>query len=335
MKYNVYGIGNALVDMEFVVGDNFFDEMSIEKGLMTLVTHERQKELLNYLEGNDVKRSCGGSAANTMIAISQLGGNSFYSCKVASDDLGQYYRADLMKEGVQSNLKESLDEGVTGRCFVLVSSDADRTMNSFLGITQEFSRKELVINEIKNSNWLYVEGYLVTSPTAFDAVLEALKVAKSSGVKRAVTFSDPGIVEHFKDEFNKILNIDDERDFFDMIFCNEDEAYQFTKSDNIDDATEALKKVASGFVITLGANGACIYDGSEIFNVSTSKVTAVDTNGAGDMFAGAFLYAINHDRSYEEAGIFACQAASRLVTKFGARLKKSELMSIWLEGIDG
>ena len=188
-KYHVYGIGNALVDMEFEVEDSFLQKMNVEKGLMTLVDQDRQAELLSHLTGIQHKRSCGGSAANTIIAVSQFGGKSFYSCKVASDEVGEFYYKDLVGNGVVTNMGENREEGITGKCMVLVTPDADRTMNSFLGITETFSEAELVKSEMLDSEYLYIEGYLVTSPTGKAAAIKARELAEANGVKTALTFS--------------------------------------------------------------------------------------------------------------------------------------------------
>ncbi|MFA6238427.1 MAG: adenosine kinase [Bacteriovorax sp.] len=323
-KYDVYGIGNALVDMEFEVTTDFLQKASIEKGLMTLVDEARQTEIITTLHGIQHKRTCGGSAANTMIAVSQFGGKSFYSCKVASDETGDFYFKDLMDNGVDTNLStSSLEPGITGKCIVLITPDADRTMNTFLGITQTLSSKELIEENIKNSNYVYIEGYLVASPTGKEAAIKARKIAEANNVKTALTFSDVNMVHYFNDGLVEMLG-----NGVDLLFCNEAEAYTFTKTNNVQDAASALKKVAKTFSITLGAKGAFVFDGHKEIYVVTTPVEAVDTNGAGDLFAGAFLYAINSGISFPEAAKLGCTASSLLVTQFGARLQKEQVLEI-------
>lgn len=323
-KFDVYGIGNALVDMEFEVTADFLKQSNIEKGLMTLVDEDRQNDIVNTLTGIIHKRSCGGSAANTMIAVSQFGGSSFYSCKVASDETGDFYFKDLMDNGVETNLStSSLESGITGKCIVLITPDADRTMNTFLGITSNFSTKELIEEHIKNSNYLYIEGYLVASPTGKDAAVKARKIAESHNVKVALTFSDVNMVNYFADGLNEMLG-----GGVDLLFCNEAEAYAYTKSHDLKEATAALKKIAKTFAITLGAKGALVFDGKEEIHVVTMPVEAIDTNGAGDLFAGTMLYGINHGMDYAEAAKLGCFASSTLVTQFGARLKKEQVNKI-------
>lgn len=323
-KYHVYGIGNALVDMEFEVEAEFLKEAGIEKGLMTLVDESRQTDIINTLHGIQHKRSCGGSAANTMIAVSQFGGKSFYSCKVASDEVGDFYFKDLMDNGVDTNLSSSsLESGITGKCIVLITPDADRTMNTFLGITQTLSPKELMEEQIKNSHYVYMEGYLVASPTGKEAAIKARKIAEENNVKTALTFSDVNMVTYFADGLSEMIG-----NGVDLLFCNEAEAYAYTKTNTVAEAAAALKKIAKAFAITLGPKGAFLFDGDKEIFVVTTPVEAIDTNGAGDLFAGAFLYAINHGISFAEAAKLGCAASSQLVTQFGARLRKEQALEV-------
>jgi sugar/nucleoside kinase (ribokinase family) len=323
-KYDVYGIGNALVDMEFEIETEFLKQAGIEKGLMTLVDENRQHEIINTLHGIQHKRSCGGSAANTMIAVSQFGGKSFYSCKVAGDEVGEFYFKDLMDNGVETNLsKATLEAGITGKCIVLITPDADRTMNTFLGITQNFSQKELIEEKIKDSNYLYMEGYLVASPTGKEASIKARQIAEANGVKTAITFSDVNMVHYFYDGLVEMIGTG-----VDLLFCNESEALAYTKTKNVQEAAKELRKIAKRFAITLGPKGAFLFDGEKEIYVVTTPVEAVDTNGAGDLFAGAFLYAINAGMSYPEAAKLGCMASSQLVTQFGARLRREQVLDI-------
>jgi len=318
-KYHVYGIGNALVDMEFKVDDVFFETNKIDKGLMTLVDEDRQHELMGHLDAFDAKKASGGSAANTIIAMSYFGGKSFYSCKVASDDLGDFYMHDLHLAGVDSNLGDERKAGVTGKCLVMVTPDAERTMNTFLGITETFSVDELRFSALEDSEYLYIEGYLVTSDTGRHAAIEARKMAEANGVKTALTFSDPAMVQFFKSGLQQMIG-----DKVDLLFCNEAEALSWSGADDLASAFEALKQIAGAFAITRGAKGALLFDGENQVKIAPHETRAIDSNGAGDMFAGAFLYGITHGASFLEAGNIASLAASRVVSQFGPRLNASE-----------
>lgn len=321
-KYKVYGVGNALVDTEIQVEDADLSSMQVQKGMMTLVDEQRQRELTKHLRGHMVtaSRASGGSAANSMIATARFGGPTFYSCKVANDDNGDFYLSDLTAAGVAHNPQGSRQSGTTGRCLVLISPDAERSMNTFLGISETMSVTELVPAAIAQSEWVYIEGYLVTSPSALQAATQARQLATAAGVKTALSFSDPGMVEFFRDGMLSILG--DEG--VDLLFCNEAEALTWAGSEDLAAAVEALKLVARSFAITLGARGALLYDGEQLLEIAPHATEAVDTNGAGDMFAGAFLYAITHGHDYATAGSFASLAAARVVSRFGPRLSASE-----------
>ncbi|MEM9390486.1 MAG: adenosine kinase [Bacteroidota bacterium] len=323
-KYNVYGIGNALVDIVTEVDDAFLATNKVEKGLMTLVDEQRQHELSEAIDlaGSDMQ--CGGSAANTIIAVSQFGGSSFYSCKVANDELGKFYLTDLKGNGVDTNLtEETSPSGITGKCLVMTTPDANRTMNTFLGITSTFSTDEVVESALIDSEYVYIEGYLVTSEAGREAMKAVKKAAEENEVKVALTFSDPSMVKYFRAEMEEIIGAS-----VDLLFCNEEEAMLFTETESIEAAREELKKVAKRFAITQGPNGAVIFDGDTFIDIEPYKVEAIDTNGAGDLFAGAFLYGITHDHSYAEAGKIASLASSKVVGKFGPRLEWHEAKDV-------
>lgn len=317
MKYHVYGIGNALVDKEFEVTDTFLEQHGIEKGLMTLIDEQQQKQLLDQLITTFglKKRASGGSAANTVVAVSQFGGKTFYACKVADDETGEFYRHDLQAAGVTTRLDQIRQQGNTGKCLVMVTDDAERTMNTYLGITSDFSPDDLHLEELKQSEYLYIEGYLVTSESSLEAAKTARQVAKENGVKTAFTFSDPAMVSYFREPISQII-----ADGVDVLFSNADEAKIFTGKDNLDDAIVELKKLADKLVVTLGSEGAKVVNCDGIIDIEASKVQAIDTNGAGDMFAGAFMYGLTNGLSDRDSGMLASEAAARIVATFGARL---------------
>lgn len=324
-KYQVYGIGAALVDTEITVEDSFLQQGDIQKGYMTLVDEARQHELMALLKDHLVAahRASGGSAANSIIAHSYLGGSAYYSCKVANDENGEFYLNDLREAGVNACFDKEREQGITGKCLVMVTPDAERTMNTFLGISETLSEANLNQEALKNSEWLYMEGYLVTSETGRNAAIKARQVAQSNGVKVALSLSDPGMVQFFKDGLQQMIG-----EKIDLVFCNEHEAMQWAASDNIDDAIAAMKNIASTFAITQGEKGALIYDGSSVQRVEAIEVKPVDTNGAGDAFAGAFLYGITNGLSWVQAGKLATHTAGTVVGQYGPRLKKDAYQAI-------
>lgn len=322
MKYHVYGLGNALVDKEFEVTDAFLAENQIEKGLMTLIDEERHNQLLANLQNQFglKKRAGGGSAANTIVAISQFGGKTFYACKVANDEFGEFYMQDLQAAGVTTCLDQvrSRTEGKTGKCMVMVTPDAERTMNTYLGITSDFSADDLHLDELKQAQYLYIEGYLVTSDQSRAAVLKAREVAQEHGIKTAMTFSDPSMATYFKAGLSEMLGSG-----VDVLFCNRDEVFAFTGETDFKAAVAALKPLAQKLVITLGSDGALVVNHDHEVAIKAHAVKPLDTNGAGDMFAGAFMYGITHGMSDEQAGDLASRAASEIIQIYGARLDKA------------
>ncbi|MGK0271396.1 MAG: sugar/nucleoside kinase (ribokinase family) [Cocleimonas sp.] len=325
MTYQVYGIGNALVDAEFEVTDSFLKDHSIEKGLMTLIDEDQQHKLVTNLNEKFglKKRAGGGSAANTLVAISQLGGNTFYACKVADDETGEFYMKDLALAGVETKLDQVKEDGVTGKCLVMVTEDAERTMNTFLGITADFSESDLHLEELVKSEYIYIEGYLVTSDVSRNAAINARKVAKDNNVKTAFTFSDPAMVTYFKEGVSEIIG-----DGVDVLFSNEEEALTYSDKDTLDEAITELLKITKKLVITLGSKGARVVNPGNSVNIDPVKVEAIDTNGAGDMFAGAFMYGLTNKMSDQQAGNLASESAANIVTIFGARLDKKTQQEI-------
>ena len=321
-KYQIYGIGAALVDTEVVVTDEFLSTHKIDKGLMTLVDEERQFELLAALDSHHLKRSCGGSACNTIVAASCFGSKTFYSGKVADDDDGKFFVEDLQATGVDfHNTKAS--SGITGKCLVMVTDDAERTMNTFLGANLDLTSKEVDEPNLINSDWLYLEGYLVTDDTRTDVAVKAMECAKANQVKTSLSLSDPFVVQVFENNLHKVIG-----DGVDLLFCNSDEARSFTNTHSTEAAAEQLKKYAKTFVITLGAGGSLSYDGTDLVQTPGVITNAVDTNGAGDMYAGAFLYAINAGHSYAWAAKFANEASARVISQFGPRIDSLEYKQI-------
>jgi sugar/nucleoside kinase (ribokinase family) len=326
-KYDIYGIGNALVDTEYEVDDAFISKAGVGKGLMTLIDSDERKRLLNLLEVEHehraIKQAGGGSAANTMVAAAQLGANSFYSCKVASDETGDFFMSDLKIAGVDTNLDAGREEGITGKCISMVTPDAERTMTTNLGISETLSPNELNREALRNSTYLYIEGYLVTSPTAFEAVKETINIAKEAGVQVSLTLSDPAMVENFKASFDALAELG-----IDLIFCNEDEARLWTAASNRGEAMARLKTVCGKVVMTCGNEGALVFDGNEETMSVGVPTKAVDTTGAGDIFAGTFLFGLTHGMSFPACADLANRAASLLVSSFGARADQAALRGL-------
>ena len=316
-KHFVYAIGAALVDTEISVSDHDLEQLGIEKGMMTLVDEARQAEITHYLADrlSSANHACGGSAGNSVIAASQFGAPTYMSCLVANDTDGDIYLADLEASGVAHGFDDERRAGTTGKCLVLITPDAERSMNTFLGLSETLSITEVNESAIGASSWVYLEGYLVTSSTGHAAALKTKEIAEANNTKVAVSFSDPGMVTFFRDNMNAML-----KGGVNFVFCNEIEALEWAQTEDLDDAAVKLASICESYVITRGANGALLYDGEQRHTIASQKVDAVNTNGAGDMFAGAFFYALWRGTSMVSACEFASKAAGAVVCQPGPRL---------------
>lgn len=323
-RYHVYGVGNALVDMEFTVTPEQLETLEIDKGVMTLVDEQRENELIAQLQGQRGKQSGGGSAANTMVALAQLGGKGFYSCKVAQDEAGTFYLTDLQACGLETNLHNGdRPLGTTGKCLVLITPDADRTMNTFLGITAHLSVAELVPTALQDSDYLYIEGYLVTSPTAKACALAAKAIAEAAAVKTSLSLSDPNMTTYFKAGLLEMIGTG-----VDLLFANEVEAMTLAGTQDFSETLAYCKTLAKSFAITRGCQGSVIFDGENLLEIATTPVQAIDTVGAGDMYAGGLLYGLTQGWDYRRAGTLASRLAATVVTSYGPRLEQAVITAI-------
>lgn len=321
--FDIYGIGNALVDVEIQVTASDLEKMDIQKGVMTLIDKNKLEQLKATFLSQHVKRACGGSAANTIIGATQLGSHCFFSAKVAEDDMGHFYAKDLVDHGVRTSLDSGdFPDGITGVCFVFVTPDADRTMCTYLGISSEFDESRLDLESISRSKILYTEGYLTCTGPSLKAALKAKEVAKLAGVKLALSLSDPSMLSFFYDGISQLAeNVD-------ILFCNKDEAMAYTKESTLSNVISRFKAQFPLSVVTLGSDGALIVSADDVYSISGHQVKAVDTTGAGDSFAAAFLHAVSKGFSLEEAGRLATFMSAQVVSTYGPRLHETELKTV-------
>ena len=323
-KYDVYALGNALVDIEYHVEAKQLSAMGIDKGIMTLIDEPQHNHLVNYLGDSHEKMACGGSAANSLIAIAQMGGRCHFSCRVAQDMAGQFYMRDLKQSGIDTDSHQQMDEaGMSGKCLVFVTPDADRTMNTYLGVSALLDDSFVSESAISRSEYVYLEGYLVTGEESRKAVLLAKEYAQKHDVKTALTLSDPSMMMYFRDGMLEMIG-----DGVDLLFANEDEAFELSGSKDMEETVETLKQYAKTFAITRGRRGALLFDGEQVIDIDPYPVEAIDTLGAGDMFAGAFLYGLTHAMDFRDAGQFASLTSSRIVTRFGPRLDTAQTLEL-------
>ena len=322
--YDLYAIGNALVDSEYEVSDALLQKMGISKRHMTLIDTPRRAELLNHVTHLQPRQTGGGSAGNTVVALAQLGGKAFYSCKVAHDNLGDFYVKDLQAQGVDTNLTHTrASEGQTGSCMVLVTPDAERSMCTFLGVSAELDNAALHAQDIVKSKIYYMEGYLAASPTGLNAALKGRQIAREAGVALALTLSDVSMIQFCKAGLDAMLG-----DGVDYLFCNQEEAQVWCSTEDLETIRSTLKKLAKIICLTRGPEGSEVLTADQAWHVPAEKVKAIDTNGAGDMFAGAFLYAVTKGYAPNQAAALGNHAAAAVVSQHGNRLTLGQLSAI-------
>lgn len=318
--YDIYAIGNALVDSQYDVSEAQLQTAGVEKRHMTLIDSARRAELLSHVSGLPVHRTGGGSAGNTVVALAQLGGKAFYSCRVADDELGAFYAQDLLCHGVATNLTHTrAPEGQTGSCIVMVTPDAERSMSTFLGATADIDVTALHPHDIAKSKVYYMEGYLAASKTGLAAALKGRQIAREAGAALATTLSDMTMINFCRAGLDAMVGTA-ETGMVDYLFCNEEEAQVWCGFQDLTQICQQLSRQARVACLTRSAKGCIVIEGDQRTEVPAAQVKAIDTNGAGDMFAGAFLYAVTHGHSHLQAAWLANQCSGRVVSQVGNRL---------------
>ena len=315
MTYDVYGVGNAIMDLQLQCEDAVLDAIGVEKGVMTLSEEAQQRHVLDKLADHPLNLCSGGSAANTIVGIADFGGRSAYACKVGSDDYGARYLEEMRRLGIAIEVPQN--SGQTGTCVVLITPDAQRTMLTHLGVSSTLGPDDIDADEIARAKYVYIEGYLFTGDSTRAAALKAIELAKAQGVKVALTVSDPFLIDLFRDQFIELIEGP-----VDLLFCNEQEARALTGKDDPVDCAHEIHRHAENVALTLGANGSILMHEGEVIAVESVPVQAVDTTGAGDMYAAGVLYGITNGLSWQQAGHLGSHAAAQVVSQLGARLPR-------------
>ena len=313
-RYDVFGIGNAIVDTEVQVDDVLLTTHGLEKGIMTLVSADEQSALLDGLAGYEQHGAAGGSAANTMVGVAQFGGRAFFAGKVGDDMSGALYRESMAEVGVEFDV-QATDNAPTGTSLVLVTPDGERTMRTALGAAAELDEDDIDEGRIAESNFVYVEGYLFGSPTGMKAAMKTMEAAKRAGVTVSLTLSDPGFAQIFIDQFRSAT-----KEYVDLLFCNQFEAMIYTGLKDRDAALRALGKDCPKIFMTCGGDGSMVFDNGTITKVAGYEVPVVDTTGAGDVYAAGVLYGLATGMDNATAGKLGSFASARIVTRMGPRL---------------
>lgn len=324
-KYDVFGMGNALVDSVCLVTEKFLKDNDIEKGLMTLVDDKKQMSIIEKIKGSEPFIQSGGSVTNSIYTLSQLGGSGYLSFLISDDNYGKLFLEDINKSGISTGEENFyIKPGMTGSCLVLTTPDAERTMNTCLAISAEYSSDNINFEDLALSKYLYIEGYLVTSEIAMEAIEKSISFSRKNNVKIALTFSDLSMVKYFRNNFEKIL-----KEKIDLLFCNKDEAETFTGEKNFKKCCDKMLSYSDLVIITMGSEGSVILSKSnDLIKIQPFEANAIDTVGAGDTFAGGFLYGINNGLDFEKSGKLASALSSKVVTKLGPRLEKNIIDNI-------
>ena len=318
MNYDLVGIGNALVDIEVQVDDAFIEKTSVTKGGMTLSSIEDQNNILESLKSSPKKISSGGSAANTIHGASLLGTKSYYLGRVANDSHGKHYTEDMQNCGVGFSGPGSDEQG-TGTCVVLITPDTERTMLTHLGVSSSLHPENVDEAIVKNSRGVYVEGYLWTGDGTREAGQHMAGIAKKEGIPVSFTLSDAFVVNSFKESLIEFID-----SYVDILFCNEVEAQAMTGESDSLSAFKKLQATVDTVFLTLGSKGSLVgKGGQEPVEVKTFPVKAVDTTGAGDLFAAGALYGVLNNHSLEESAVIGSYCAAQVVSHMGGRLPLS------------
>ncbi len=315
MNYDLVGIGIALVDIEVQVDEAFIGEMSVTKGGMTLSSVSDQEKVLNALQSQPRKLSSGGSAANTIHGASVLGAKSYFLGRVANDENGKHYTEDMRSCEVGFSGPSSDDEG-TGTCVILITPDAERTMLTNPGISSMLHPDNVDETIIQDAKAVYVEGYLWIENETREAGLHLAKTAKKQGIPVAFTLSDAFVVNTFKDSLLDFIQWN-----VDILFCNEVEAQAMTGEIDPRKAFDKLLAWVDTLFLTLGSKGSLVgKSGHEPVQINTFPIDAIDTTGAGDLYAAGALYGLINDRNLIDSAIVGSYCAAQVVSHMGARL---------------
>lgn len=309
------GIGNALVDIEIRVEEEFISELDLTKGGMTLTTPEDQTKILDKVSGHTQKIVSGGSAANTIHGISALGGTTYYLGRVADDAYGKHYTEDMKSCGVGFPGPDAQTDG-TGTCLILVTPDSERTMLTHLGISSQLHAINVDETLVRGARMVYIEGYLWTGDATREAAMKMAEVARQAGIPVAFTLSDGFVVNTWQDSLIDFLRLK-----VDILFCNEAEALAMANSNTLEKSIDELKSMVATLFVTRGKHGSlATASGDSNFAIQPFPVEAVDTTGAGDLYAAGVLYGLTHNRSLEESAILGSYCSAQVVTHMGGRM---------------
>ncbi|HRO11097.1 adenosine kinase [Amaricoccus sp.] len=323
--YQVVGIGNALVDVISHVEDEFLAANGVEKGIMTLIDKERAVEL--YGRMGPAREVSGGSAANTIAGLAALGARTAYVGKVKDDQLGSIFAHDLRAQGARYATPPAPPSHwhETGRCMVLVSPDGERSMSTYLGVSEFLAPEDIDAAEMAAAEWIFLEGYRYDGPDSIAAFETAVRATKRAGGKVAITLSDPFCVERHRDEFLRMIAAD-----VDLLVANEHELMSLYRTSDLETAMARAEAEVPLTACTVGPKGAHVIGGGERVHAPATRVEVVDVTGAGDLFAAGFLHGLTSGRDRLTAARMGCLAAGEVISHVGAR-PEADLRTLFAE----
>ena len=310
---DIVGIGNAIVDVLTTTDDSVLERLSLNKGSMTLIDANKAKELYE-ITTNRIQRS-GGSVANSLACIAQLGGKTAFIGRVRNDELGEIFTKEISTTGTIFKTPTSSVGPSTARCIIFITPDAQRTMCTYLGASVLLEPRDLDFSAVREAKILYLEGYLWDNPAAKDAFIKAAEIAKNAGRKVALSLSDSFCVNRHRESFVKLV-----RNHIDILFANEDEIKALYKTSSLNTAIEELKKTCDLAAITIGKKGSILISSGKEINIDPFIFgKAIDTTGAGDLYAGGFLKGLADGLKPEISARIGSICAGHIVTQLGSR----------------
>ena len=312
-EFDVVALGNAIVDVIVRTKDEFLVDNEIEKGVMTLIGADQAETLYDRVVSE--KEMSGGSAANTIAGLASIGGRGAFIGKVRNDELGVIFQRDIRSLGVRFDTPPATSGAGTARCLVLVTDDAERTMNTYLGACVGLETKDVEVSLIRAAQVTYLEGYLWDPPGAKSAFRKAMEIAHGAGRLVALTLSDPFCVDRYRTELVQLV-----AESVDILFANEKEIISLYEAKDLEEAVRQVRGHCKGVALTLGARGSMVLSGNEVHVVEPAPVERlIDTTGAGDLYAAGFLFGYTAGHELAICGTYGSKAAAEVISHYGAR----------------
>ena len=310
---DLIGLGNAIVDIIVNVDDKFLEINNLEKGSMNLINSNDSELLLNNCKV--IKKISGGSSANTVVSLAELGNNVQFIGRIKNDYFGNFFSNDIKKSNTIFNTIPTDKGPSSAHSIILITPDAQRTMCTYLGASVEFEPQDINFNSIKNSKFLYLEGYLWDSDLAKNAFLEAAKIAKESDTKIILSLSDSDCVDRHRESFLELID-----NYIDVVFCNESEVLSLFKENDLKSCKESISSLCELVIVTLGNKGSLVINKDEFEEIKPLlKGKIIDTTGAGDLYAGGFIHGLINNYSLKKCGNIGSLCAGHIITQLGSR----------------